>query len=83
MGSQTGHGCSQNAEKGFGFDFKFLERYHKDGDEFLNHNARVIGDETWVSAVNVETKEQSNEWLHTRSHNKQAKKSLNKGLPES
>jgi hypothetical protein len=37
----------------------FLERYHKDGDEFLNHIGRVRGDETWVSFVNVETKEQS------------------------
>jgi hypothetical protein len=36
-----------------------LERYHKVGDEFLNHIIRVIGDETWVSLVNVETKEQS------------------------
>jgi hypothetical protein len=35
-----------------------LERYHKDGDEFLNHIERVTDDETWVSFVNVETKEQ-------------------------
>jgi transposase len=34
----------------------FLERYFKDGNEFLNHI--VTGDETWVSCVNVETKEQ-------------------------
>jgi hypothetical protein len=27
----------------------FLERYHKDGDEFLYHIVRVAGDETWVS----------------------------------
>jgi hypothetical protein len=33
----------------------FLERYHKDGDEFLNHIVQVTGDETWVSFVNVET----------------------------
>jgi hypothetical protein len=33
-----------------------LEHYHKDGDEFLNHI--VTGDETWVSFVNVEIKEQ-------------------------
>jgi hypothetical protein len=37
--------------------WNFLERYHKDDDEFLNHIARVKGDETWVSFVNVETKE--------------------------
>jgi hypothetical protein len=34
----------QNTENGFGFDF--LERYHKDGDEFLNHIVRLTGDET-------------------------------------
>jgi hypothetical protein len=37
----------------------FLERYHKDGDEFLNHIIRATGYETWVSFVNDETKEQS------------------------
>jgi hypothetical protein len=37
----------------------FLEQYHKDGDEFLNHIVQVTGDETWVSFVNVKTKEQS------------------------
>jgi hypothetical protein len=36
-----------------------LEQYHKYGVEFLNHIARVAGDETWTSFVNVETKEQS------------------------
>jgi hypothetical protein len=36
----------------------FLEQYHKDGNEFLNDIIRVTGDETWVSFVNVETKEQ-------------------------
>jgi hypothetical protein len=33
----------------------FLERYHKDGDEFHNDIVRVTGDETSVSFVNVET----------------------------
>jgi hypothetical protein len=45
---------AQKTQNGFGF----LKRYHKDGHEFLNHIARVTGDETWVSFVNVETKEQ-------------------------
>jgi alpha-amylase/alpha-mannosidase (GH57 family) len=36
-----------------------LERYYKDGDEFLSQIVRVTCDETWVSFVNVETKEQS------------------------
>jgi hypothetical protein len=49
--------------KCFGFDF--LELYRKDGYEFLNHIARVAGDETWVSFVNVETKGQSKRWMHT------------------
>jgi hypothetical protein len=44
-----------------------LECYHKDGDEFLNHTARITDDETWVSFVNVETKEQSRQWMHTHS----------------
>jgi hypothetical protein len=37
----------------------FLERHHKDGGKFLDHILRVTGDETWVSFVNVGTKEQS------------------------
>jgi hypothetical protein len=35
----------------------FLEQYHKDDDEFLSHIVQVTGDETWVSFMNVETKE--------------------------
>jgi hypothetical protein len=45
----------------------FLERYHKDVEEFLNHIIQVTGDETWVSFVNVETKEQSKQWMHIHS----------------
>jgi histone-lysine N-methyltransferase SETMAR len=51
----------------------FLEQFHKDGDQFLNHIVRVTGDETWVSFVNVETKEQSKQWMHTHSPNKPKK----------
>jgi hypothetical protein len=58
MGSENAHGCAQNAENDYGF-CRFLERCHKDGDEFLSHIVPVTGDETWVSFVNVETKEQS------------------------
>jgi hypothetical protein len=36
----------------------FLERYHKDGDEFLDHIVRATAVETRVSSVNVGTKEQ-------------------------
>jgi transposase len=46
----------------------FLERYHKDGDELLDYI--VTGEETWVSFVNVETKEQSKQRMHTHSPNK-------------
>jgi hypothetical protein len=58
MGSENSHGCAQIAENEFGF-LDFLERYHKDGDEFLNYIIRVTGHETWVLFVNVEPKEQS------------------------
>jgi hypothetical protein len=43
------------------------ELYHKDGDEFLSHIIRVTGAETWVSFMNVETKEQSKQWLQKHS----------------
>jgi hypothetical protein len=65
MGSENADGCAQNAENGFGLDF--LERYHKDGDEFLSHIIRVTGDEIWVSFVNVEIKEQPKQWRHIHS----------------
>jgi macrodomain Ter protein organizer (MatP/YcbG family) len=63
MGSEN----AQNAEKGFGFHF--LERYHKDGDGFLNHIVQVTIDETRVSSVDAETKQQSKQWIHTHSPN--------------
>jgi hypothetical protein len=51
----------------------FLERSHKDGDVFINHSIRVTGDETWVSFMNVETKEQSKQSMHTHSPNQPKK----------
>jgi hypothetical protein len=51
----------------------FLRRYHKDGDEFLNHIVRITGDKTKISFVNVETKEQSKQRMHTHSPNKPKK----------
>jgi hypothetical protein len=48
----------------------FLEQYCKDGDEFLSHIIQVLSDETWFSFVNVDTKEQSKQWMHTHSPNK-------------
>jgi hypothetical protein len=54
----------------------FSEWYHKNGDEFLSHIVRVTGNETWVSFVNFETKEQSNS-EYTHIHQKR-RKSLNR-----
>jgi hypothetical protein len=49
----------------------FLQQYHDEDDEFLDKI--VTGDETWVKFVNVETKEQSQQWMHTHSPNKPRK----------
>jgi hypothetical protein len=51
----------------------FLQPYHKDGDEFLSHIVGVAGDKTWISFVNVETKEQTKQWMHTHPPNKPEK----------
>jgi hypothetical protein len=56
MGSENAHEWAQNAENASALTF--LGRYHKDGDEFFDHILRVTGDETSISFVNVETKEQ-------------------------
>lgn len=65
------HGCAQNAENGFGF--KFLDRNHKDGDEFLKYIVRVSSDKMWVSFVNVKTKDKSKQWVHIHYSNKPTK----------
>ena len=41
----------------------FLMCYHKEGDGMLGHI--VIGDETWVSHITPESKQQSLHWKHT------------------
>ncbi|GFU24275.1 mariner Mos1 transposase [Trichonephila clavipes] len=43
----------------------FLDRYHKEGDQFLERI--VTGDETWVSHITPESKRLSMEWRHTNS----------------
>jgi hypothetical protein len=59
----------------------FLERYHKDGDEFLNHIVRVTGDETCVSFVLLKPKNsQSSGCTHI---NQTSRKRLNKRLENS
>jgi hypothetical protein len=57
-GSENAHGCEQNTEW-LPSALTLLERYHKDGNKFLNNIIQVTGGETSVSFVNVETKEQS------------------------
>jgi hypothetical protein len=37
----------------------FSQWYHKDSDQFLIHIMQATGDETWVSFINIEAKEQS------------------------
>ena len=54
-----------------GSAFTFLQRYWEEGDEFLDRI--VTGDETWVQFVNAETKDQSEQWMHTHSTNKPKK----------
>jgi hypothetical protein len=49
----------------------FLQRYHDEGNKFLDKI--VTCNETWVKFVNVETKEQSQQWMHTHSPNKPRK----------
>ncbi|GFY11564.1 histone-lysine N-methyltransferase SETMAR [Trichonephila clavipes] len=48
----------------------FLDRYHKEGDQFLERI--VTGDETWVSHITPESKRQSMEWRHTSQSKGQA-----------
>ncbi|XP_069680131.1 histone-lysine N-methyltransferase SETMAR-like isoform X2 [Periplaneta americana] len=43
----------------------FLQRYHDDGDGFLDRI--VTGDETWISHFTPETKQQSMHWWHNGS----------------
>ncbi|GFY08860.1 histone-lysine N-methyltransferase SETMAR [Trichonephila clavipes] len=43
----------------------FLDRYHKEGDQFLERI--VTGDKTWVSHITPESKRQSMERRHTNS----------------
>jgi hypothetical protein len=71
MDSGNAHGCTQNSENDFSFDF--LAWYHKDGDEFLKHIIWVTSDETWFSFVNVKAVDAH---IHQTSW-----KRLNKRLP--
>jgi hypothetical protein len=68
IGFENSHGCAQNIQNSFNFDF--LQRYYKDDVEFLNHIVQVTDGEAWVSFVNIETKEQSKQWMPTHSPSK-------------
>jgi hypothetical protein len=63
IGFKNAHGCPQNAENSFGFDFLKC-------NDYLNHIVQVTGDETWVSFMNVDAKGQSKQWIHTYSPNR-------------
>jgi hypothetical protein len=60
--------ADDHRKKHMGTALSFLERYHRDGDKFLDHI--VTGDETWVSHFTPESKHQSLEWHHPRSPSK-------------
>jgi hypothetical protein len=51
--------------KHMGAALNFLVWYHNEGDEFLNHT--VTGDETCISHVTPENKQQSMQWQHSAS----------------
>jgi hypothetical protein len=51
----------------------FLSDTTKMAMKLLIHTLRVTGDETWVSFANVETKEQSKQWMQTHPPNKSKK----------
>jgi transposase len=54
----------------------FLTRYSEQGDDFLS--CTVTGDETWVSHVTPESKQQSMEWRHTSSPIQKTKRTKTK-----
>jgi hypothetical protein len=63
--------ADDHGKKRMGATLTFLERYHRDGDKFLDHI--VAGDETWVFHFTPESKSQSLEWHHPRSPSKPRK----------
>jgi hypothetical protein len=61
----------EKKSKRVGAALTFLQRYHQEGDKFLNQ--RVTGDETWVSHTISDSKRQSLEWHHSYSPSKPKK----------
>ncbi|KAJ4439971.1 hypothetical protein ANN_08102 [Periplaneta americana] len=60
VGAEKPDNRTQNAT--LGAALTFLQRYHDDGDEFLDRI--VTGDETWISHFTPENKQQSMHWRH-------------------
>ncbi|GFV59722.1 histone-lysine N-methyltransferase SETMAR [Trichonephila clavipes] len=67
----------EHKEKRFAISLDFLIHYEGEGDDMLSRI--VTGDETWVSKISPESKQQSMEWRHTSSPIKaKAKQTLSK-----
>ncbi|GFV07007.1 uncharacterized protein TNCV_2085681 [Trichonephila clavipes] len=67
----------EHKEKRFAISLDFLIRYEEEGDDMLRRI--VTGDETRVSNISSESKQQSTEWRHTSSPIKvKAKQTLSK-----
>ena len=64
MGAQDAHRGGQKKQH-VACALTFLMRYHKEGHSMLSHI--VTGDETWVSHITPESKQQSLHWKHTGS----------------
>jgi hypothetical protein len=43
---------------------RLASAFYTADDEFLNHTIEAADNGTWVSSVNVETKEISKQWMH-------------------
>ncbi|GFW21209.1 histone-lysine N-methyltransferase SETMAR [Trichonephila clavipes] len=67
----------EHKEKRFATSMDFLIRSKEEGDDMLS--GIVTGDETWVSHITLESKQQSMEWTHASSPVKvKAKQTLSK-----
>ncbi|GFU10435.1 mariner Mos1 transposase [Trichonephila clavipes] len=55
--------AAEHKKKRFASSLDFLIRYEEEGDGMLSRI--VTGDETWVSHITPESKQQSMEWRHT------------------
>ncbi|GFU23258.1 uncharacterized protein TNCV_2559571 [Trichonephila clavipes] len=55
----------EHKEKRFAISLDILIRYEKEGDGMLSQI--VTGNETWVSHITPESKQQAMEWRHTSS----------------